>query len=370
MNQNYPKQCCIAISMLFFYCQIQAQVINYKVTYNPSTSKYEVYGKATGTLSNINLGGSQLGVVMPASAPNTVFTVTNNVGGVWADEGQTFAPAAQPSSDFHAFATTGSTFSMTANTEVLFFSFSIGAACVTGARMYINGVDPVSTDPGMNGNDFTDVLVDGLSLNDYTGSPYNNSGTSCSTLPLTLLSFKGSKTIGGIQLEWSTSNETNTASFEVERSNNGISFSLVGNVLSKESVALRNNNYTFTDKMATGGNTYIYRLKMRDLNEQFSYSPSVFIKYDLTSGSLFHVYPNPVKGSYVYIQPEFNQHAAITVKIMNVTGSVWSNKLLTSDNLQNQRFQIPVGQLPSGSYILQILDEKGIRIQSMKFIRK
>lgn len=369
MNQHYPKQFLFIISIFFYYCQLQSQVIDYRIGYNGGTNRYEVYGRATATLTNINLGGSQLGVVMPAAAPNATFTVTQNAGGNWSDGAPIYAPAAQPGSDFHAFSTTGSTFSMTANVELLLFSFSIGASCVAGARMYINGVDPGPVDPGMGGSDFTNVLVDALSLNDYTGVPYSNGGTTCGTLPLTLLSFKGSKTTSGVLLEWSTSNEVNTASFDVERSYNGTDFSMAGNVLSKESASSRNNNYTYTDNTATGSSTCIYRLKMRDRDEQYTYSPTVFVKRDVTNGSSFHVYPNPAKGSYIYIQPGTSRHSALTVKIVGVTGAVWFNKLLTADKLQNDRFAIPVNQLPAGYYVLQILNEKGMQVQAVKFRR-
>lgn len=370
MNQNYPKQLLITISMMLFYCQMQAQVIDYSVNYNGSTDRYEVYGRATANLTNLNLSGSQLTVVLPVSAPNAAYSVTSNLGGTWGDVFRVFAPAAQPGSDFHIFSiTAGSTFNMAANTELLLFSFATGVNCAAGARMFINGVDPEASDPGMLGINFSNILEDPFLILDYTGTPYNNGGTTCTTLPLTLLSFTGSKTTGGVLLEWSTSNETNTASFDIERSYNGTEFSVAGNVLSKESAAMRNNNYSYTDITATVGNTCMYRLKMRDRDEQFTYSPTVIVKYENTTGSSFTVFPNPVKGSYLYIQPPAARHTAITVKIVGVTGTIWFNRSLTTGNLQNDRYQIPVHQLPAGYYVMQILNGKGTAIQAVKFSR-
>jgi hypothetical protein len=370
MNHNYPKQLLITISIFFCYCQLQAQVIDYRIGYNGATNRYEVYGRATQNISGTSLNGSQLTVVLPAAAPNATYTVTSNTGGTWSDVWRVFAPAAQPGSDFHIFSIiTNTAYNFVANIEVLLFSFSIGAACEAGARMYINGVDPSAFDPGMGGVNYENLLSDPFLANDYTGVPYSNGGTACGTLPLTLLSFKGNKITSGVFLEWSTSNETNTASFDVERSYDGTNFSSIGNVLSKESPSVRNNNYSYTDNTATGSSTYIYRLKMRDRDEQYTYSPALFVKTNNITGSSFNVYPNPAKGSYLYIQPAAALHTAITVKIVDVTGSIWFNRLLTADKLQNDRFAIPVSQLPAGYYVMQIIDGKGMRVQVVKFGR-
>ena len=73
------------------------------------------------------------------------------------------------------------------------------------------------------------------------------------TLPVTLLSFRGYKDGSRNQLRWTTTTELNNRGFEVQRSTDGINYSVIGFV---NSIALFGNSssdldYTFTDNNPT-----------------------------------------------------------------------------------------------------------------------
>jgi hypothetical protein len=74
----------------------------------------------------------------------------------------------------------------------------------------------------------------------------------------------------GLMLTWSTSSEENNQSFIVEKSDNGTSFSNIGNV--KAAGISRNSKaYNYLDVQATGKKIF-YRLKQVDFDGTYSYS--------------------------------------------------------------------------------------------------
>src|SRR5690606_2899906 len=90
------------------------------------------------------------------------------------------------------------------------------------------------------------------------------------SLPVTLASFTAAKEGNVAQLAWSTSFETNSDYFEVQRSTDGKRFGVLDKVPAwTESQTLR--RYSFTDKLPESGSN-IYRLKMVDKDGTFAYS--------------------------------------------------------------------------------------------------
>jgi hypothetical protein len=116
-------------------------------------------------------------------------------------------------------------------------------------------------------------------------------------LPLKLLSFTGKIVNEKTELNWSTTNEINTASFDVERSVDGSHFIKMGNVLAKN-LSTQTNNYNFTDKIIQYGYNY-YRLKQIDANGSFVYS--LVVKLNYTKNGFVTIGPNPAR-DFVDIQ--------------------------------------------------------------------
>ncbi|MCR9103260.1 MAG: HYR domain-containing protein, partial [bacterium] len=152
--------------------------------------RYELYAlpDQTGT---VGIGPSQISVVAPAITPDAPFNVTSVAAGSWLDNTQNFGPAAAPGSDFHALGSLGAPVDFTAGVEELILFFTIPGGCIDGLRLYINGSDPISIDPGLAGQDYTNIIdaiapfpvIPGSSgfYNAYVGN-FDNAGTSCSTL--------------------------------------------------------------------------------------------------------------------------------------------------------------------------------------------
>ena len=138
-------------------------------------------------------------------------------------------------------------------------------------------------------------------------------------LPLKLLSFTANNKQGVTTLKWSTSNEIGVSAFVVEKSVDGVSFSVLSTV--KSNNALSTNNYFIVDNAAQKGTNY-YRLKMTDKDGKFVYSN--VLKIDATKTS-YNLYPNPVKSEMTVIVNDASskkQAEILTVagkKVLDVT---------------------------------------------------
>lgn len=114
-------------------------------------------------------------------------------------------------------------------------------------------------------------------------------------LPVELTSFTASITKSGTGLlEWHTEAELNNDRFEIQRSENGVDFTMLGS-MAGAGTSNRPHDYQFEDKEPILSLVY-YRLKQVDFNGEFEYSSLVPLDFTgAERGSTrFVVSPNPV----------------------------------------------------------------------------
>jgi hypothetical protein len=118
--------------------------------------------------------------------------------------------------------------------------------------------------------------------------------TTSITLPLHFLSFNGHIIENDVRLDWKTADEQNTLSFEVERSTDARQFSVVGIVAAANTPG--DHSYTFTDLNSIQPSIPVlyYRIKQRDINGNFTYSPVIRLAITGQNNSVV-LYPNPVQ---------------------------------------------------------------------------
>ncbi|PWT74529.1 MAG: hypothetical protein C5B59_10950 [Bacteroidetes bacterium] len=148
-----------------------------------------------------------------------------------------------------------------------------GPACATGI-VYGPAVNQPTTPgnpPGAHG------------INEFVGAPI---------LPVELVQFVASRNSDQtISVSWSTSQEVNSAYFNVERSADGAgNWQTIGTVKAK-GFASSTTDYTYKDVNPLDGANY-YRLKMVDLDGKFKYSKVVSVSSDTKSDALV-IYNNP-----------------------------------------------------------------------------
>jgi hypothetical protein len=130
-------------------------------------------------------------------------------------------------------------------------------------------------------------------------------------LPVFLTRFTAVAENRTVLLSWSTTEETNSDRFEIERSNNGKKWSRIGTVASSgESKTLV--DYSYVDNAPLSG-TNLYRLKMVDKDNTFAYSAIRDAKFAEATGVT--TYPNPVSdklliGSYDKVREVAVRNAA------------------------------------------------------------
>ena len=117
-------------------------------------------------------------------------------------------------------------------------------------------------------------------------------------LPIKSINLQAKETNNQVLLHWQTIDELNIASFTIQHSLDGATFSDIGN---KKAVGSGNNGYSFIDKSPAEGINY-YRIKAVDKTGAITYSKVASLTID---DSRLTIYPNPVrdvaiiKGSHI-----------------------------------------------------------------------
>jgi hypothetical protein len=119
-----------------------------------------------------------------------------------------------------------------------------------------------------NGKGFITSTSNPSAFNSFSDFTLGNLKGGGNPLPVTLTTLKAIATDKSIKVEWATAAEINNKGFEVQRSENGINFAVVGWV-EGNGFSTENINYSFEDKKVSPNVLYYYRLKQIDFDEQF-----------------------------------------------------------------------------------------------------
>ena len=170
------------LSWLVSLPALSQSTITIRMVYNTSQNRYEVYAKPNFTAKGFSFGPSQVSVVMPVAAPDEVLTIRSTSAGTWADNSMVLKPAVAPQSDFHGVSTQGGKADLTATQDILLFDFALKQGFLSGVRLFVNGSDPGSDKPGMQGGDFRIYLSDAKGAN-YAVIDPTIPGTSTTSSP-------------------------------------------------------------------------------------------------------------------------------------------------------------------------------------------
>lgn len=171
-------------------------------------------------------------------------------------------------------------------------------------------------------------------------------------LPVELESFEGKATQSGIALTWTTASEKNSASFEIQRSQDGKNFETV------ESVGSRGNSstkqvYKHLDGRAKAGVNY-YRLKQNDLDNTFEYSKIIAVDWQrVKTTDNLSVYPNPARGQLLTVMFDNYNNESTDLRIVDRNGQeLYSSSITKGAN----RADLPMAELklPAGLYFVKI----------------
>lgn len=177
-------------------------------------------------------------------------------------------------------------------------------------------------------------------------------------LPVKLTSFKARKEGSVAQISWSTTEESNSDRFELERSTKGKAWEVIGSKTALgESVALR--NYSLTDAQPLNGEN-LYRLKMIDRDGTFALSKIESITFSTDGVSVF---PNPLTNADNMQVSVDNWNNVKSVRVVNSLGKIvfeTTNALHTG---------IKASNLTSGLYLVQIVRTDGT-VSAYKIVKQ
>jgi len=180
--------------------------------------------------------------------------------------------------------------------------------------------------------------------------------SSAITLPIVLTAFQAIPETGASLLQWTVSDGSDPALFEIERSTDAVQYASIGS-LSGRADSSTPGHYNFTDHYPLAGANY-YRLKMTDLDGNVLYSGIRSLNFNsgIVAGLL--LYPNPATDQLTIGMPGIT--GTVELRIINTVGSVLRTGQFSSTGL----LRIPIGILANGVYFIEVRHGSEKYIQS------
>jgi len=150
-----------------------------------------------------------------------------------------------------------------------------------------------------------------------TFSEFGGAGGSNQPLPIELVSFTATCVDNNTILKWETVSENNSSYFDVEKSTDGYTWRVIGQV----SAAGNSNeqlSYSFSD-YDNNSNTF-YRLNQVDLDGRNEYFGPISSSCEITS-FIFNTIPNPSKEDF-FLQIYSKEDETVTIEIQDLNGKL------------------------------------------------
>lgn len=182
-----------------------------------------------------------------------------------------------------------------------------------------------------------------------------SAGLGSSVLAVKLSNFNAVKQNNTAVLNWTTETETNNAFFEIERSENGILFQMIGRVAGAGNTAIKK-QYSFTDNIGLTAAVTYYRLKEISTDGDFKYSAIAVIKLISDAKNTVAVLNNPVIDN-LNIRISALAAGAIQINILNNSGQfIYQQKMgiVKGDNILNLT-AAGLGTMVKGIYNVQVI---------------
>ncbi len=198
------------------------------------------------------------------------------------------------------------------------------------------------------------VVVKATSLSGVsvcTSLPAAATLTVSSTLPVLLKNFNGKWSEMSVILNWETSNEFNSRDFEIERSQDGVSFSAIAVVQAAGNSQLLR-SYQFIDDSPFRNYNY-YRLKLNDIDGRSVYSKVIFLQRNESGIQINAISPNPFKNE-LSISVVLERNQPIVANIFDASGRIVRTYTQHGQlGVNNFKF-MKLDNIPAGYYIFQL----------------
>ncbi|MBL6667272.1 MAG: T9SS type A sorting domain-containing protein [Crocinitomicaceae bacterium] len=183
-----------------------------------------------------------------------------------------------------------------------------------------------------------------------TFSVFGGAGGSNQPLPVDLISFNGQCLGDVVGLNWSTASENNSAYFDVEKSQNGIDWS----VIHSETAAGNSSaqiDYEYVDFEKTLGDVY-YRLNQVDFDGNSEYYDPIQVNCGQIENVLM-TFPNPSNENFTIALMNELLIGDVSAKLIDASGKVADQKELSVKPGMNH-FPWSLASLQEGVYFILI----------------
>lgn len=168
-------------------------------------------------------------------------------------------------------------------------------------------------------------------------------------LPIELISFSAACENNSIKLNWTSATETNNKHFELQRSDDGMSYNTIA-IIDGHGTSYEQNNYSYLDKPEIT-QQYYYRLKQVDLDDKFEYFNLIVNSENNCDdeGLDALVFPNPANET-IYVKS--NSTTPVSIEIINDCG-----QLVYTSEKTNETKQIVTSHFANGIYAVRIIGD-------------
>lgn len=183
-------------------------------------------------------------------------------------------------------------------------------------------------------------------------------------LPVNLLRFSGSQSGPQDVLSWSTAEEMNSRSFNLQHSTDGVDFTTIGQIESKAEKGHSHEilDYSFVHAAPVAGHNY-YRLEQVDIDGQITISGKVIDLYR-EPGYSIEIYPNPA-ADQLHLRFDVAEQSQCTMRILDLYGRLLRTTAWTAET-GNHTMNLDISDLTPACYLLQ-MNCNGSQVYLRKF---
>lgn len=211
-----------------------------------------------------------------------------------------------------------------------------------------------------------------LSQDNLTGGGCSATGTAAcdndlineiitNPLPITLGSISYQVAPNSIIIHFTTTKEENFSHFEIQRSRDGRSWEVIGEVKGHGNTT-EVQAYAFEDRLPLAGLSY-YRLNAIDIDGTQEYHGMLSVLFNPGEQSI-NIYPNPVTSGRFSLQASFELRQGAKIRVLDMVGA----EILTEvyDGFANE-FILPA-RVKSGLYVV-LISQDGITYQKKLLVK-
>jgi Secretion system C-terminal sorting domain len=169
-----------------------------------------------------------------------------------------------------------------------------------------------------------------------------------------------------VQLDWAASDETAGRQYMIQR---GSDDQIFQDIASVPATADGNTaNYHYPDELPLKGDnapnsSWYYRLQIRDVTGQVTYSPIRVVELDATARGV-QIYPNPAT-DFINLVPDGQETTDWQVDILSAAGKLVQRNVYMQSRTMTVNFR---NRLAAGTYFVRAFDLRGQRSISASFL--